>query len=124
MKTILIVDDEFGFADIVSDLLIDDGFQVLSADDGLEALDVLTGETPDLILRDFMMPRLGGAGVLAAMAADPRLRDIPVIVMSALDESSIAGRCTGYVAYLAKPFRAAKLLEVVRRTLGPNATTH
>jgi CheY-like chemotaxis protein len=81
----------------------------------------LSAEKPDVVLMDFMMPILGGAGMLAAMAAEPAYRHIPVIMISSLGENVIAEKCTGYVAYLRKPFRATAVLSTIVRVLDGRA---
>lgn len=58
---------------------------------------------PDVILLDFMMPILDGAGMLRAMAAEPSYQLIPVIMMSSIEENVVAEKCSGYVAFLHKP---------------------
>ncbi len=59
--------------------------------------------------------------MLAAMAAEPAYRRIPVIMMSSLGENVLAAKCTGYVAYLRKPFRATAVLSTISRVLGGRA---
>jgi DNA-binding response OmpR family regulator len=120
MKTIVIVDDEFGLADVLTATLSDIGFRVLSASNGKQGLDVMAEHPPDLVLLDYMMPLLDGAGVLKAMRADPKLAHVPVIMMSAVPESVVSARCEGYAAFLRKPFDFQTLLNAVERvTAGP-----
>jgi CheY-like chemotaxis protein len=121
MPTVLVVDDEFGIVDVLEIILTDEGYRVLTACNGKQGLARLAVETPDVVLLDFMMPMLGGAEVLRVMAAEPAYQDIPVIMMSSLGERVIAKKCTGYVAYLHKPFRAAAVLSTVARVLGGRA---
>lgn len=113
MRTILIVEDEWAIADWLEVLLSEHAFNVLTAGNGQEALDILARETPHLVLTDFMMPFLDGAGLIAAMQANPKLKDIPVVVMTSLLESALHERARGYRAYLRKPFREADLIRVV-----------
>lgn len=120
MKTIVIVDDEFGLADVLTATLSDIGFRVLSATNGKQGLDVMVEHLPDLVLLDYMMPLLDGAGVLKAMRADPNLAAVPVIMMSAVPESVVRARCPGYSVFLRKPFDFETLLSAVERvTAGP-----
>ena len=121
MPTVLVVDDEFGIVDVLETILTDEGYRVLTACNGRQGLERLSTERPDVVLLDFMMPILGGAKMLAAMAAEPAYRHIPVIMMSSLGENMIAQKCTGYVAYLRKPFRATAVLSTVARVLGGGA---
>jgi DNA-binding response OmpR family regulator len=120
MKTIVIVDDEFGLADVLTATLSDIGFRVLSAANGKQGLSVMAEYPPDLVLLDYMMPLLDGAGVLQAMQADRKLAAVPVIMMSAVPESVVRVHCQGYAAFLRKPFDFEVLLKAVERvTAGP-----
>jgi DNA-binding response OmpR family regulator len=120
MKTIVIVDDEFGLADVLTATLSDIGFGVFSATNGKQGLEVMAEHPPDLVILDYMMPLLDGAGVLKAMRADPQLAAVPVIMISAVPESVARARCQGYAAFLRKPFDFETLLSAVQRvTAGP-----
>ncbi|MBI2942339.1 MAG: response regulator [Chloroflexi bacterium] len=87
--TVLLVDDEPEALRLFQRMLAGAKrrYRVLQAEDGQEALDVLREHRPDVVLLDLVMPRMGGFELLAAMKADPALRDIPVIVISARDPS-------------------------------------
>jgi DNA-binding NtrC family response regulator len=117
-KTIVIVDDEFGIADVLAASLFDLGFRVYTAANGKQGLQVLAEHDADLVLLDYMMPLLDGPGVLKAMHGDARLANIPVIVMSSLQESAVAAGCTGYLAFLRKPFGFEALLAYIEEALG------
>jgi len=65
-ETILIVDDEFGIAEFLTDLLVDKGYRVITAANGKQALARIAEEKPDLVLLDFMMPVMDGAATLKA----------------------------------------------------------
>jgi CheY-like chemotaxis protein len=116
-QTILVVDDEFGLAEAVSALLSDEGFRVFTAVNGRMGLQRLAEANPDLILLDFMMPILDGAGVLEALRANETYRNVPVILMSGVAEPAVREFCDGYAAFLRKPFSAQGLLEQVNRLL-------
>jgi CheY-like chemotaxis protein len=118
MATVLVIDDEFGISEVLTEILGDAGYQVLTAIHGRQALERIAETRPDVILLDFMMPVLNGAETLAALAADPAYRDIPVVLMSSLPEASIAEQASGYSAFLRKPFRVAIVLEAIARLLG------
>jgi CheY-like chemotaxis protein len=122
MAAVLVVDDEFGIAELVEAILSDEGYRVLTAINGKHGLEVLAQERADLVFLDFMMPVMDGAAMLGAMAADVALRDIPVVLMSSLPEASIAQRCSGYVAFMRKPFRLAQIVTLAARLLGQNGT--
>jgi CheY-like chemotaxis protein len=113
VRTVLIVEDEWAIADWLEVLLSENAFNVLVAGNGREALDILHRETPDLVLTDFMMPFLDGAGLITAMAANEKHRDIPVVVMTSLLEQVVKERAGKFRAYLRKPFREAELMKVI-----------
>jgi CheY-like chemotaxis protein len=121
MRVVLVVDDEFGIAEILADALGDAGYRVLTAIDGRQALERCAETRPDVILLDVMMPVMNGPATLAALAADGRLRDIPVIMMSSLPEEVVAAQAKGYAAFLRKPFKLAAVRETIRRVLGGKA---
>ena len=121
MPTVLVIDDEFSIVDVLETILTDGGYQVLTACNGRQGLERLSTEKPDVVLLDFMMPILGGAEMLAVMASEPAYQVIPVIMISSLGEDVIAKKCTGYVAYLRKPFKTAAVLSTVARVLGGRA---
>src|SRR6202171_1011862 len=97
-KTILIIDDEFGILEVLESILSDAGFKVISAINGQDALTRLQETIPDLVIVDFMMPLLDGAGVIKAMRADDKFSAVPVILASALPEKTLGDRCGGYQA--------------------------
>ena len=103
---ILIVDDDAFNRDLLQQELEDLGHESVLASDGAEALAMLQAESIDVVLLDIMMPRLDGFAVLARLRQETELRDVPVIVISALDDlQSIArGIELGAIDYLPKPF--------------------
>ncbi len=107
----LVVDDSGLNRIKLSRSLEDQGHAVKAVEDGRQALDVLAEEPFDVVLLDIEMPILDGYEVLAAMKADARLRDIPVIVISAIEDMDSVVRCIemGATDYLPKPFDAALL---------------
>jgi sigma-B regulation protein RsbU (phosphoserine phosphatase) len=109
--TILVVDDDAGNRDMLGRRLAREGHRVRTAAGGREALAALAGAPADLVLLDVMMPGLDGYGVLAALKADPRLRHVPVIMISAVDHLASVVRCIelGAEDYLPKPFDATLL---------------
>ena len=117
MATVLVVDDEFGIVDVLETILTDEGYRVLTACNGKQGLMRLSEEKPDVILLDFMMPILSGGQMLRAMASESAYQRIPVVMMSSLTEEVVAARCTGYAAFLHKPFRVTVVLSTVARIL-------
>ncbi len=108
---ILIVDDNEINRDVLSRRLERQGHRVAAAENGRRALDMLTRQKFDLVLLDIMMPEINGYQVLQHLKADLALRDIPVIMISALDEIDSVVRCIemGAEDYLPKPFNPVLL---------------
>lgn len=73
----------------------------------------MAAERPDVVLADYMMPVMNGAELQQVMAADPRLKDIPVVLMSSIPEAAVAERCFGYVRFVRKPFRIHEIVDIV-----------
>jgi CheY-like chemotaxis protein len=119
LRTILVVEDEPSLADILRLMLEMAGYAVAVAGDGRAALGRLAEARYDLVLSDMMMPLLDGAGLAAAMHADPALRAIPLILMSALHRSPDGA--VPHAAFLRKPFDYERLLATVARVLGQEA---
>jgi CheY-like chemotaxis protein len=118
VPTVLVVEDEWVIAEVLAMTLADAGYQVITAANGRQALASLAETRPDVIVTDTMMPILDGPGLLAALAADPAHRDIPVILMSALDGAAAAKLVQGHRAFLGKPFLGPELLRVLEGVLG------
>jgi CheY-like chemotaxis protein len=117
MQTVLVVDDEFGVAEVLQSILEDEGYRVVTAINGKQALTRLVEHTPDLILLDYMMPIMDGTQTVAAIRQDPALKNIPVILMSSLEEAAVRETCTDYDTFLRKPFRAMAVLRLVAELL-------
>ncbi|MGN6030911.1 MAG: response regulator transcription factor [Thermomicrobiales bacterium] len=105
-RTVLVVDDERYIVDLLSDLLDDEGYRVISAFDGLAALQKIEEEAPDLILADIMMPRLDGLALLTRIREEHGA--VPVVLMSAAVTPLMQE-----VPYIAKPFDLEDLLDIV-----------
>ena len=108
---VLVVDDAKSGRDMLTRRLEQDGHRVDVAEDGEQALTMLGAVDYDLVLLDILMPRLDGFGVLERMKADERLRRVPIIVISALEETVSVVRCLqmGADDYVTKPFDAVIL---------------
>lgn len=118
-QSVLIVDDEFGLADLTADLLRELGYDVMLAINGKLGLDSLAARRADIVLTDLMMPVMDGPEMIRRMRADPALAAIPVILMTALPEAIPAGEPVQYDAVLVKPFSVAEVVSTIQRLLPP-----
>jgi two-component system response regulator CpxR len=124
MRGVLIVDDEYGLAEMVRDLLSIAGFEVATAINGQVALDALEHSHPDVILLDVMMPIMSGIEVIKHVKADEALRDIPVIMMSAAGRDAVDADVKPLMAgFLQKPFTFRELLSAMRTVVPPEETS-
>ena len=87
MPKILVVDDEQGILDLLVDDLSDEGFQVISANNGASALVLIYRERPDIVLLDLMIPVVNGYEVLRELRRNPTTRKLPVILLTAVSPS-------------------------------------
>lgn len=115
--SILIVDDEFGLAEMLREMLRDSGFEVTLAINGRLALEILKEGKVDLVLTDMMMPVMDGVELAAAMRVDENYRDTPVIMMTSLPTALPKGSRL-FDAVLRKPFTPELLLETIVGCLG------
>lgn len=118
-KRILVVDDDENILNLEKTILEQKGFEVTSAGGGAQALKILAERTFDLILLDVMMPEVDGFTVCRRIKEDSRLKDIPVIFLTAKGggEALAEGFESGAVMYINKPFTANKLLTIVNTML-------
>jgi CheY-like chemotaxis protein len=122
MAVVLVVDDEVGIANLLADVLSDEGHRVMVAANGHEALKRAEEESPDLVITDFMMPVMDGAQLIKAMAESPELKDVPVFLMSSAPEVAIRDKCSGYALFIRKPFRIYGIVDLVARVVSPAGT--
>ena len=121
MATVLVVDDEYGIAELLEAVLVDEGHRVLTASNGKHALAIMEKEKPDIIFLDYMMPIMDGATMLSHIVADPSHRGTPVVMMSSIPEAAVAQRCTGYFMFLRKPFSVFHVIDIVKGLLENSA---
>jgi len=117
---ILVVDDEIYIVHILDFSLGMEGYEVLTALDGEQALEKARTEKPDLIVLDIMMPKLDGYETCKRLKADPEVKDVPVILLSAKGRNvdQKVGFEVGADDYITKPFSPRKLVERINAILG------
>lgn len=117
---ILVVDDERDILDFLSNLLDMNGFDVITADDGMAVLDICLEHRPDLLILDMMMPNKDGWGVQDDLESRAETRDIPIIILTAKDltiTKMINTQVYKVSDFIAKPFNPNYLLEKIREIL-------
>ena len=112
-KCVLLVDDDRVVKDLMQHALKNIGYEVISAGDGLEALEILQQKKPDLILLDVQMPGMDGYTFIMKKSADPAIAGIPVIVLTSMGKTEPLFKRHGVKAYLLKPINTQQLLEKV-----------
>jgi DNA-binding response OmpR family regulator len=120
-KRVVCIEDEPEMIDLVRLILGRKGFSVIGANGGIEGLETVQRERPDLVLLDLMMPDMDGWEVYQQMKADDELRTIPVIVVTAKAQSidKVLGLHIAKVDdYITKPFGPQELLESVEKIIG------
>jgi DNA-binding response OmpR family regulator len=118
-KRILVVDDDENILSLERTILEQKGFEVTAAHGGAEALKLLAEHAFDLVLLDVMMPEVDGFTVCRKIKDDPRLKDTPVIFLTAKGggDALAEGFESGAIMYINKPFTANKLLTIVNTML-------
>ena len=114
-KRILAVDDDENVLNLVKAILVQNGFDVVTAGGAEDALNLLERDAVDLMLLDVVMPEMDGFELCRRIKADPRIKDLPIVFLTARGggEALAEGFESGGVMYIRKPFAAAKLLAVV-----------
>ena len=121
---VLVVDDSPVIRDLIAVNLELEGFEVLRAADGQEALEVVARSRPDLVTLDVVMPRLDGFATAERLRADPGTTDIPLVIVSARAAAADVARGEELQVdgYLTKPFEPAELVGLVSRLIGERRT--
>lgn len=115
---VLVVDDNKVIRQLIRVNLELEGFEVVTAADGAECLDVVHHVRPDVVTLDVVMPRLDGLRTAARLRADPRTRNLPLAIVSACTQYEVeSGLDVGVDAFLAKPFEPAELVRLVRQLM-------
>lgn len=127
-KRVLVVDDELDMRIFISTLLETNGYKPLTAEDGIKGLEIARKQKPSLIILDVMMPKESGISLYRDLKQEPSLKDVPVIMLSALSRKTFfhsqkvldeyrGEKIPEPVAYIEKPPEPDELLEAVRLAL-------
>lgn len=119
MKTILIADDRDTSRELLRTVLLAQGYRVVEAADGGEAVAIAMAESPSLILLDLQMPVMDGFAVATALRQDPRFENTPIVALtaSAMQGDRERALASGFTAYISKPVRLAALRAEIARWL-------
>jgi CheY-like chemotaxis protein len=114
---ILIVDDEPVIIELLQVNLKLEGYDIVTAADGQEALEKAAAERPDLIILDIMMPKMDGWTALAELLKDPSTADVPVIFLTARAQQADLkrGQESNVAAYITKPFEPSELISIIQQ---------
>jgi len=119
MAKILVVEDDYTTVQLIEFLLKKNNFEVLVANNGVEALEISRKQKPDLILMDVIMPKMDGIEAIEKLQEDENTRDIPILILSALGQEMdvMRGLQAGALGYIVKPFSPKELLDEIRGKL-------
>ncbi|WP_183985132.1 response regulator [Sphingomonas jinjuensis] len=117
--TILTVDDSPSMRMLLKAALVDLGYDVVQAEDGVDALETIDGAAPDLVITDINMPRLDGFGLIEQLRVQDHYRTMPILVLTteSSDEKKQRARAAGATGWIVKPFDPEKLAAAIRRVL-------
>lgn len=120
MKTVLVIDDENYINRLVQFNLKEDGYDVITASGGREGLELIRKRRPDLVILDIAMPEFDGFAVLEKIREDEKLKNTPVLVLTAkvMEEVESRARSLGALGFITKPFSPADLTVRVRKIIG------
>jgi DNA-binding response OmpR family regulator len=117
-KHVLLIEDEPNIAEAIRFILSRDGWTVSHLAEGLQALDRVRSERPDLVILDHMLPGMSGLEILVALRADPETRTLPVMMLTARGRDRDMAERAGADRFIAKPFSNAEILAEVRALTG------
>jgi len=114
---ILLVDDEPDFLSVIRMRLSNEGYNVICAAHGKDALDKIRIRRPDIIISDVMMPVMDGVDFFQEIKSDPETKDIPFVVITVKDKLQESFKAVGIDDFIAKPFEMDELLGKIRKVL-------
>jgi two-component system, chemotaxis family, chemotaxis protein CheY len=116
-QTILTIDDSRTMRDMLKIALVEAGYNVVQAEDGVHGLEVLQTMTPDVIVTDINMPRMDGFGLIEAVRKEARYRGVPILVLTTESDTAkkLRAKEAGATGWIVKPFEPAKLISAIRR---------
>lgn len=117
MALIVVADDEYLLAALLSDLLEDEGHEVVTAFHGQDALEKIRARRPALLITDFMMPIMTGLELAQAIHADQEIADLPIILISGAQGAVARQHSILFAEILDKPYSNDLLIEAVKRIL-------
>ena len=119
-KKILVVDDSKAIRQSVTFVLEQNEYQVINAEDGVDALEKLAGERVDLIITDVNMPNMNGIELIQEVRSRDDFKYVPILVLTTESQNSIMdkGKAAGATGWIVKPFSTDKLLAAVRKVVG------
>ncbi len=120
--TVLVADDDIAVHEVLSATLGKEGYVLLHARDGAEALDIMRKTPPDVVTLDVQMPKVDGCSVLGIMKSEPALEHIPVVMLTIVDDRNL-GFSLGASEFLTKPVDRNKLMALLRKLAPAKETT-
>jgi len=116
-KKVLTVDDSKTMREMVSFTLRGAGYEVMEAEDGVDALKVLGNGSVDLVITDINMPNMDGVTLTRQLRAKPNFKSTPILILTTEggEEKKAAGRAAGATGWIVKPFDPVKLIDAIRR---------
>ena len=116
-KTVLTIDDSRTMREMLNHALVQAGYTVIQAVDGVDGLETLAAKGTDVVITDINMPRMDGFGVIEGVRANPDHRATPILVLTTESDAAKKerARAAGATGWIVKPFNPVKLVEAVRR---------
>jgi two-component system chemotaxis response regulator CheY len=116
-KIALTVDDSKTIREMVSFTLKNAGYQILEAEDGVKAVEVIASNNVDVVITDLNMPNMNGIELIKAIRANPKYVSVPVLMLTTEGDANkkVEGKNAGATGWIVKPFQPEKLVEVIKR---------